>query len=44
MKRSFIENRSATNKKSRKKILKERKTFLIVKRFTLFAFGDGGDC
>ena len=40
----FIENRSIRNRKSRKKILKERKSFLIAKCFTQFAFGDGGDC
>ena len=44
MKRSFIENRTVRNKKSREKILKESKSFLIAKRFTRFVFGGGDDC
>ena len=44
MKRSFIENGNVRNKKSRKKILKEGKSFLIAKRFTQFAFEGGYDC
>ena len=41
MKRSFIENRTVRNKKSREKILKESKSFLIAKRFTRFVFLGG---
>ena len=44
MNRSFIENWSVRNEKSRKKILKEKKSFLIIKRSTQFAIGGGGDC
>ena len=44
MERLFIEKRNVRNKKSRKKILKEGKSFLIAKRFTQFAFGGEDDC